>query len=72
MWSLTSVGLKKIKAEIEGTVPSLRLARGDRKTVIEGITFKGVISRDEGIVSAAIQAPRSCLAAPKRHRRIDG
>ena len=53
--ALTSVGLKKIKAEVEGTSPSLGLVRGDRKTVIEGITFKGVISRDEGIVSAAIQ-----------------
>ena len=52
---LTSVGLKKIKAEIEGTSPSLALVRRDRKTVIEGVTFKGVISRDEGIVSAVIQ-----------------
>jgi len=52
---LTSVGLKKIKAEIEGTSPSLALVRRARKTVIEGVTFKGVISRDEGIVSAVIQ-----------------
>ena len=69
---LTSVGLKKIKAEIEGTSPSLGLVRRDRKTVIEGVTFKGVISRDEGIVSAVIQRLRSGLAAPDRHRRIDG
>jgi hypothetical protein len=53
---LTSVGLKKIKAEIEGTLPSLRLARRDRKAVIEGISFKGVISRDEGIVGTVIQS----------------
>ncbi|HSF56821.1 MAG TPA: AsmA family protein, partial [Candidatus Binatia bacterium] len=61
--ALTSVGLKKIKAEVEGTTPSLRLARGDRKTVIEGLTVKGVISRDEGIVNAAIQ--RLDLVSPR-------
>ena len=60
---LTSVGLKKIKAEIDGKVPSLVLVRGDRKTAIEGLTFKGVISRDEGIVSAAIQ--RLDLVSPR-------
>jgi len=60
---LTSVGLKKIKAEVEGTVPSLRLARGDRKTVIDGATFKGVISRDQGIVNAVIQ--RLDLVSPR-------
>jgi hypothetical protein len=61
--SLTSVGLTKIKTEVEGTVPSLGLARGDRKTVIEGITFKSVVSRDEGIVSAVIQ--RLDLVSPR-------
>ena len=61
--ALTSVGLKKIKAEIEGTVPSLRLARGDRKTVIDGVTFKGVISRDEGNVRADLQ--RLDLVSPR-------
>jgi AsmA-like C-terminal region len=61
--ALTSVGLKKIKAEVEGTVPSLRLARGDRKTVIDGVTFKGVISRDEGMFSAVIQ--RLDLVSPR-------
>jgi hypothetical protein len=60
---LTSVGLKKIKAEVEGTSPSLGLVRRDRKTVIEGVTFKGVISRDEGIVSAVIQ--RVDLVSPR-------
>ena len=60
---LTSVGLKKIKAEVEGTSPSLALVRRDRKTVIEGVTFKGVISRDEGIVSAVIQ--RFDLVSPR-------
>ena len=52
---ITSVGLKRIKAEVEGTSPSLGLVRRDRKTVIEGVTFKGVISRDEGIVKAVIE-----------------
>jgi hypothetical protein len=61
--SLTSVGLKKIKAEIEGTAPSLGLVRGDRKTVIEGLTFKGVVSRDEGIISAVVE--RFDLASPR-------
>ena len=37
---LTSTGLKKIKTEIDGTLPSLGLVRGNRKTVIEGSTFK--------------------------------
>jgi AsmA-like C-terminal region len=60
---LTSVGLKKIKAEVEGTSPSLGLVRRDRKTVIEGVTFKGVISREEGIVSAVIQ--RIDLVSPR-------
>jgi len=60
---LTSVGLKKIKAEVEGTSPSLGLVRRDRMTVIEGVTFKGVISRDEGIVSAVIQ--RVDLVSPR-------
>lgn len=60
---LTSVGLKKIKAELEGTLPSLGLVRRDRKAVIKGITFKGVISRDEGIVSAVIQ--RLDLVSPR-------
>ena len=53
--ALTSVGLKKIKAEVESTAPSLRLVRGDRKTVIEGLTAKGVITREERAASAVIQ-----------------
>jgi hypothetical protein len=61
--TLTSVGLKKIKAEVEGSAPSLRLARGDRKTVIDGVKFKGVISRDQGIVNAVIQ--RLDLVSPR-------
>jgi hypothetical protein len=60
---LSSVGLKKIKAEIDGKVPSLVLVRGDRKTAIEGLTFKGVVSRDEGIVNAVIQ--RLDLVSPR-------
>jgi AsmA-like C-terminal region len=61
--ALTSVGLKKIKAEVEGTVPSLGLLRRDRRTVIEGMRFKSVVSRDEGIISAIIQ--RLDLASPR-------
>jgi hypothetical protein len=61
--SLTSAGLKHIKAEIDGTVPSLALVRGDRKTAIEGSTFKGAISRDDGIVNAAIE--RFDLVSPR-------
>jgi hypothetical protein len=53
--ALTSVGLKEIKAEVESTAPSLRLARGDRETVIEGLTVKGAITRDEGVAAAVIQ-----------------
>jgi hypothetical protein len=61
--ALTSVGLKKIKAEVEGSVPSLGLVRRDRKTVIAGMRFKSVVSRDEGIISAVIQ--RLDLASPR-------
>src|SRR4030095_314215 len=35
---LTSTGLKKVKTEINGTLPSLGLVRGSKKTVIEGST----------------------------------
>jgi len=52
---LTSVGLKKIKAEVDGTLASLGLARGDRKTVIKESTFRGVISHDQGTVDAVIK-----------------
>ena len=51
---LTSTGLKTIKTEINGTLPSLGLVRGNKKTVIEGSTFKAVVSRDDGIVNAVI------------------
>ena len=60
---LTSEGLKKIKAEVEGTSPSLALVRRERKTVIEGVTFKGIISRDEGNISAVFQ--RFDLVSPR-------
>src|SRR5262245_55655858 len=53
--SLTSVGLKNIKAEIDGAVPSLELMRGNRSAAIEGGTFKGAISRDDGIVNTVIE-----------------
>lgn len=61
--SLRSVGLKKIQAEIEAALPLLVLARGDRRTVIEGGAFTGVISRDEGIVHAVIE--RLDMASPR-------
>lgn len=61
--TLTAVGLKQIKAEVEGSLPSLGLVRGNNKTVLEGIRFKGAISRDEGIVSAVIE--RLDLASPR-------
>jgi hypothetical protein len=60
---LTAVGLKKIKAEINGTLPSLGLVRGNRKTVIEGTSFKAAISRDERIVNAVIE--RLDLVSPR-------
>src|SRR6266536_2871312 len=60
---LTSTGLKKIKTTIDGTLPSLGLMRGNRKTVIEGTSFKTAISRDEGIVNAVIE--RLDLVAPR-------
>ena len=60
---LTSTGLKKIKDKIDGALPSLGLVRGDQKAVIEGSTFKGVISRDDGIVNAVIE--RLDLVSPR-------
>ena len=60
---LASTGLKEIKTTIDGTLPSLGLVRGDRKTAIEGLTFKGVVSRDEGIISAVVE--RFDLASPR-------
>ena len=60
---LTSTGLKKIKTEINGTLPSLGLVRGNRKTVVEGSSFKAAISRDEGIVNAIID--RLDVASPR-------
>ena len=52
---LTSTGLKEIKTTIDGTSPSLGLVRGSKNAVIEGSTFKAVISRDDGIVNAVIE-----------------
>ena len=60
---LTSTGLKKIKTTIDGTSPSLGLVRGSKNAVIEGSTFKAVISRDEGIVNAVIE--RLDLVSPR-------
>src|SRR5262245_12377008 len=61
--SLTSVGLKNIKAEIAGALPSLELVRGNRSAAIEGSSFKGAISRDDGIVNTVIE--RLDLVAPR-------
>jgi len=60
---LTSTGLKKIKTTIDGTLPSLGLVRESKNAVIEGSTFKAVISRDEGIVNAVIE--RLDLVSPR-------
>jgi hypothetical protein len=60
---LTSTGLKKIKTKISGTLPSLGLVRGNRKTVIEGSSVKAVISRNEGIINAVIE--RLDLISPR-------
>src|SRR5262245_11383473 len=60
--SLTSVGPKNIKAEIDGAVPSLELMRGNRSAAIEGGTFKGAISRDDGTVNIVIE--RLDIATP--------
>jgi hypothetical protein len=60
---LTSTGLKNIKTQINGTLPSLGLMRGSKNAVIEGSTFKAVISRDEGIVNAVIE--RFDLVSPR-------
>src|SRR5215831_4305159 len=61
--SLTSVGPKNIKAEIDGAVPSLELMRGNRSAAIEGGTFKGAISRDDGTVNIVIE--RLDIATPR-------
>src|SRR5215510_6396353 len=61
--SLTSVGPKYIKAEIDGAVPSLELMRGNRSAAIEGGTFKGAISRDDGTVNIVIE--RLDIATPR-------
>src|SRR5262245_20156537 len=61
--SLTSVGLKNIKAEIAGALPSLEIVRGSRSAAIEGSSFKGAISRDDGIVITVIE--RLDLVAPR-------
>jgi hypothetical protein len=61
--SLTSVGPKNIKAEIDGAVPSLELMRGNRSAAIEGGTFKGAISRDDGTVNIVIE--RLDIASPR-------
>ena len=53
--SLTSAGFKNFKADIESALPSIELVRGDRKATIQGITFKGSISRTDEIVNTAIE-----------------
>jgi hypothetical protein len=60
---LTAVGVKKIKAEISGALPSLELVRENRKTVIGRTSFKASIGRDEGIIKAVIE--RLDLVSPR-------
>ena len=60
---LTSTGLKKIETEIDATLPSLALVRRSKNAVIEALTFKAVISRDDGTVNAVIE--RLDLVSPR-------
>ena len=69
---LTSTGLKKIKTEIDATLPSLALVRRNKNAVIEALTFKAVISRDDGIVNGVIERLDLGLAALDCQWRIDG
>src|SRR5262245_15595141 len=61
--SLVSTSLKNIKAELDGALPSLELVRGNRKAAVEGSTFKGFVSRDEGSVNVVIE--RLDLVSPR-------
>jgi len=53
--ALTSVGFRKIQGAIDGAAPSLALVRGQRRTVIDGITLKAAVREDEGTVRVTIE-----------------
>ena len=53
--ALTSVGLRKIQAEIDAAVPSLALVRGQRRTTIDGAALKATIREEQGVVRAIVE-----------------
>ena len=53
---LKAAGLKRFSAEINGSVPSLTLARGTRKAVIESKDFKVKVTGDEKMFRVAIES----------------
>ena len=53
--ALTSVGLRKVQAEIEASAPSVTLVRGQRSTVLDGVALKAAVGEDQGMVRAAIE-----------------
>jgi AsmA-like protein len=52
---LRTTGLKNINAEISGSLPSLTLARGNRKALIEAKNFKVAFTGDEKAFHVAIE-----------------
>jgi hypothetical protein len=52
---LSTTGLKKIKAEIAGSLPSLTLARGNRKAPVAAKDFKVIVTGDEKVFRVAIE-----------------
>lgn len=53
---LTALGLKSFSAEIAGSLPSLTLARGTRKTVVKTKDFKAVVTGDDKVFRAAVES----------------
>jgi hypothetical protein len=51
---LKTAGLKRFNAEINGSVPSLTLARGTREAVIESKDFKVHVTGDEKMLRVAV------------------
>jgi hypothetical protein len=52
---LSTTGLKNIKAEIAGSLPSLTLARGNRKAPVAAKDFKVALTGDEKVFRVAIE-----------------
>src|SRR5215510_13655048 len=61
--ALTSVGFRKVQAEIEASAPSVTLVRGQRSTVIDGVALKAAVREEQGIVRAAVE--RLDLRSPR-------